>query len=323
MIHTFQLHSELGECHKRYANGVHGVKAKEIPNFVKGSFESMTVKINENGYTTWASIIVDVPLLLKKGRIRDEDYQEVENAIRAMFSYVFGDGNLFEEHYLTRMDYRLDKEVESEEIRMLYNFLFKKTCRKTGRFKRITGKKEEGGDFKEYDDSMYHQHQSVQMILYDKEAERHAKGEAVEDWEKNMMRFEVRLLKEHLKNRQFRKKNRTPRKLKNYFKLEFFNEYYEKYLTKAFIQGNFYSLEKAEEIINTTKLVHISPMMKARLKDFLKRVSTYDLTVPKDEMSPATFRSRLKYFDAMNMHPVTIPQSKVHIASYLPDLFDR
>lgn len=322
MLHTFQLHSELDESHKRYANEVHGVKMKEVPRFVKDSFEAMTVKVNEGEYTSWVHVIVDVPLLLRRGIIRDEDYEEVENAIKAMFSFVFGDATLFEEHYLYRIDYRLDKVVESEKIRLLYNNLFKKTCRKNGRFEKVIGK-EENGKFRRYDDSMYHKHQSVEMILYDKQAERHAKGEVVEEWEKNIMRFEFRLKKAHLKNRQSRKKNPTPRKIKHYFKVELFDEYFEKYLAKNFIRGNFYSLEKAEEIINTTKLVRLTPTMKARLKDFLKRVSTHDMTVPKNEMSAATFRSRLKYFDAMNMHPVTIPQSKLHIASYLPDLFDR
>jgi len=72
----------------RFARDEHNVNVKEVTNFVKSSFESMTVNINEGDYTTRMSLIVDVPLLLNRGEITDGDYEEVENAIKAMLLYV-------------------------------------------------------------------------------------------------------------------------------------------------------------------------------------------------------------------------------------------
>jgi len=231
---------------------------------------------------------------------------------------------MFDEHYLIRFDYRLDKKVEGKEVRKLYNDLYKKTCRKMGHMHKITGKKQDNGEFEKYDTSMYHSQKSIHTILYDKEAERHDKGEIVEKWEKDVMRFEVRLLKEHLKNRS--KKSRVyplERKIKSYFKQGLFDEYVENYLIKAYLPGDFYTLENAEKMVHTTKLISLTSTMKDRMKVFLRKVSTYDLTVPKKEMSPATFRGRLKHLKEMNMHPVTIPKTKTHIASFLPCLLNK
>jgi len=322
MVHTFQATWNLDDSHLRFMKEKHNINFKEVTNLVKNRFKSMKVNISEEKYNNrWMSLIVDVPILLKRGEITDGDYDEVENVIKEMLSYIFGDDEMFDKHYLARFDYRLDKKVENKEVRDLYNDLYKKTCRKNGRMHKKTGKKEENGKFNKYETSMYHSQKTVHTILYDKEAERHDKGEIVEKWEEDIMRFEVRLLKDNLKNRS--KKSRVhpiKRNIKSYFKQEIADECIQNYLVKPYIMGDFYTFENAEKMVDTTNLVNLTPTMKKRMKDFLKRVSTYDLTVPKSEMSPSTFRSRLKCFGEMNMHPVTIPQTKTHIASFLPCL---
>ena len=320
MIHTFQVQWEVEKHHLRFATEYHNIEIKEIAELVKNSFDSMTVKMNMSEYSCWMSLIVDVPLMLERGEVVEEDYDEVENTIRAMLTYVFGDDRMFNDHYLTRMDYRKDRKVSDAEIRRLYTHLYKKTCRKTGRFKKVLGRIGESGDFKEYETSMYHQNKSIQTILYDKEAERYRKEELVEAWEKDVMRFEVRLMKEHLKYKQSNKNHRVQRKIKNYFKRSIYEEYVDKYLNKVYLEGDFYTFEKAREIIHLIEPKVISITMKIRLMLFLKSVGSYDLTVPKNEMNSATFRSRLRILKSINLHPVTIPQSKSNIAIHLPSL---
>lgn len=321
MLHTFQVTWRLNDHHMQYMKIKCGIDIKNITEFVRGNFESMTVKVNVNEYNiAWMSLIVDVPLLLNRGEIVDSDYEKVASTIKAMLAYTFGDSKMFDDHYLVRFDYRLDRIVKCKDVRQLYISLYKKTCSKNNRLRKIDGKLNDYGDFEKYDASMYHSSKSVHTILYDKEAERHKKGEAIKRWEKDVMRFEVRLLKQHLKYKRTAKKNPIPRNIKSYFKREIMDKYVEEYLKRAYIQGDFNTFEKAESIINTTTLVDMTSTIKSRMKEFVRDVSASNLDLPKRKVSPTIFTQRLKLFHKMNLHPITIPKTKIHIASYLESL---
>jgi hypothetical protein len=50
-------------------------------------------------------MVIDIPLILNRGNVEENDYEEVESYIRRSLSIVYGDVLLFEQHNLSRIDY--------------------------------------------------------------------------------------------------------------------------------------------------------------------------------------------------------------------------
>lgn len=141
---------------------------------------------------------VDAIKVLNRGTITEEDYELIELDIRKFLTRHFGYSDYFDYHTLTRIDYRIDVEVPNPQHReLLFHLLEKYTLRYAYKEKIKYGKDENGESFK-YETSQYHKCKSTELIIYSKEEERIAKGEPIEPYDKNIIRYELRLKNTHL-----------------------------------------------------------------------------------------------------------------------------
>lgn len=236
-------------------------------------------------------MVIDVPLVLNKGNVEESDYEQVECYIKGTLSIVYGDEQLFEQHNLSRVDYRFDIKVSDENIRNIYFELLRKLKKKKGHLEK-----------KLYLSSQYHQCKSIHTIFYDKERERRDKNEHVELWERGMMRFEVCVKKDHLKYKKYKKEEQPF--LKDYFKNEKYTNYMNKYILNICPTGDFYSYPRLEAMIAAMDL---TIREKSEMKKFAKYVSKGNLDTPAKYCSDNTNRKYLKLFNEHGINPITIP----------------
>lgn len=290
MIHTAELSIQLDKEHLRFRENHYG---KEPINQILHRYMMKGVSIVEfsSKPSAFCKLVIDIPLILNKGNIEEKDYDQVERYIKGALSIVYGDEQLFEQHNLSRVDYRFDIEVSDENIRKIYFELFRKLKKKKAHLEK-----------KIYFTSQYHQCKSIHIIFYDKEQERRDKNEHVEMWERGMMRFEVCVEKDHLKYKKYKKGE--PRFLKDYFKKEKYAHYMNNYILNICPIGDFYSYAKLEAMIAAMDL---SIREKLEMKKFAKYVSKGNLDTPAKHYSDSTYRKYLKLFNEHGINPITIP----------------
>ncbi|MBE1556010.1 hypothetical protein [Sporosarcina limicola] len=200
MIHTFRIISDLEVQHVNYMKEKYRIETYELCGNFGSIFKGVEVCIAKQLYTNklHASIVVDLPVMLNRGEITNADFPFVTKTLENVFECFFGDKNLFQKHRLMRIDYRYDVIVESKEHRDAYIDLFEKSLQKKGHLQRKLGRFNVKREFVEYGTTIEHKNKSIKSMIYDKMAERIIKGEKVETYEKNVLRFEVALLVDRL-----------------------------------------------------------------------------------------------------------------------------
>ncbi|WP_431808734.1 hypothetical protein [Lysinibacillus sphaericus] len=256
------------------------------------------------------SIIIDVTQILQRGDVYEKDYPIIKAFIKNCLGIVYGDSDLYYNHNLVRIDYRLDRVVKDPKHRRIYLLLYHKTRQK---YMRLIKSSHEV-----YRSSIYHKNGSLETILYDKNLEAAAKNRNPEPWEQDVLRFEVRLKNSHIFN--LCKRTGEKKCLFNFFNENRYKEYLQKYLFNIYPTGDFYNFAYAEKIIEQSSK---SLTIKRRLKDFFKKVSNGNLDSPmsknyKGSISKDTWRTRIKIFNSMNVNPITIPQT--YKIDFLPSL---
>jgi len=284
MIHTAELSIVLDKEHLQFRENHYG---KEQINQILHRYMIKGISIVEfsNKPIAYCKLVIDIPLILNRGNVEENDYEQVERYIKGALSIVYGDKQLFDQHNLSRIDYRFDIEVSNENIREIYFELFRKLKKKTAHLKK-----------KNYLTSQYHQCKSLHIIFYDKEQERRDKNESVEMWERGVMRFEVCVERNHLKYKKYKKGE--PRSLKDYFKKEKYADYMNSYLLNICPTGDFYSYPKLEAIIAALDL---------KMKEFVKCVSRGSLDTAAEKYSAKTYQKYLKLFNEHGINPITLP----------------
>ncbi|MEK5488193.1 hypothetical protein [Lysinibacillus sp. FSL M8-0355] len=290
MIHTAELSIVLDKEHLQFRENHYGTEPiNQIlhMHMIKG----ISIVEFSNKPIAFCKLVIDIPLILNRGNVDENDYEQVESYIRRALSIVYGDVLLFEQHNLSRIDYRFDVEISNENIRKIYLELFRKLKKKTAHLEK-----------KIYFTSQYHQCKSIHIIFYDKEQERGDKNEHVERWERGVMRFEVSVEKNHLKYKKYKKGE--PRFLKDYFKKEKYAHYMNNYILNICPTGDFYSYAKLEAIIASLDL---STREKLQMKEIVKCVSKGSLDTAAEKYSASTYRKYLKLFNEHGINPITIP----------------
>lgn len=290
MIHTAEFWMKLDYEHLNYRKGHYG---KETVNQIlhRHMIKGINSVEYSNNLNVSCKMVVDIPLILNKGNIEERDYNQVERYIKGALNLVYGDKQVFDLHYLNRVDYRFDIKVSNEKVRAIYFELFKKLKVKTAHLKK-----------KNYLTSQYHQCDSLHIIIYDKEKECRDKNKPIEIWEKGVVRFEVCVKNDHLKYKKYKKGE--PRSLKNYFKKEKYTEYMKKYMLNVCPTGDFYSYSTLEPMIAALDL---STRKKLELKEFVKFVSRGNLDTAVGNYSASTYKKYLKLFNEHGINPIAIP----------------
>ena len=204
-----------------------------------------------------------------------------------------------------RVDYRFDKYISSKGERLILIHLYKKMINKHGfKLKKSQNK---------YKTSIRYDSKSMQIIIYDKEEERKDKNKKCEDYEKCVLRFEVKLLNKHL-NYNKRKYN-IEKDLKFYFSESLQRKYMLSNIQKIVYKGDYYNIREADKIINKSNMKERD---KKFIREFLIDVSENGITGAKEihierdkkKYTPYKFKKAVSILEELNINPILIPKSR-------------
>lgn len=322
MIHTIKMyfplhHQEVQEMQKRL-----GIKFTEVNKYFEGKFKGVTMSIFNKGKGEWRlSMVIDAIMLLQNPQITEGDYPVIESKIKRILWYVVGHPSCYSDHVLQRIDYRYDVVIDDGNTRNLLLDLYKKLTRSHKFQKKYLGKINKEGVYEYYKTTVYHSSKSAEAVVYLKEEERKAKGQVVEEYEKNVLRFEARVLEDHLYYME-RKcgASKRCRKLKEYMKYDLYREYFRKYMLHIYHPFSFHKLDVSRNLMKSSSL---SINNKNKLIDFLKTVSSHDLDTPLKKMTKETRKRRLQTLRELGINPVPIPKNYNNAPSSLENPLDK
>lgn len=315
--HLFAMYNVKVDLYEHF-----GAAVTELNQRVKDRFNSYGIRwLSSQGKGTWyLHLKVDVIKMLSRSDITDNDYDAVESDIRLFLIKDFGHSSYFNSHRLTRIDYRFDAVVPNPKERELLFRLLEKTTKKYSFKKMIKyGLDENGNPFK-YETSQYHKCESVELFIYSKVDERKAKGEKIETYDRNRVRYELRLMNEHL-NGMTRDDKGTgrPKKLKAYFSNALSQQYLTKHVLPIVHKGDYYKITEADKIIENSAF---SRLKKEKLRAFLITISKGSIDTPKKKgISAPTYRQYLKDLASLGVNPVLIPKNRNDFPNHFKNPF--
>ncbi|MGI2851605.1 hypothetical protein ACRS6Y_15220 [Bacillus cytotoxicus] len=309
MIHTFKLmfllhYQEVQDLQRRL-----NIKYTHLNKYFDGVYPGVTMSISNSGNGQWKLyMVVDAIKLLGKPDITEADYLSLEKELKSILWNIVGHSSHYKNHILLRIDYRYDVLIRDKNERMLLMDLYRKLT-KSYRFQKKYLGKVEHGKYVPYNTTVYHSSKSIESIVYLKEEERIDKGEKVEDYEKDIVRYEVHVKENHLYYME--KKNekvQRPRKLWAYMQNEIYREYFRKYMFQIYHHGDFYKIDEVRKRLKNTSL---STQNKLKLIEFLKQISSHSVDTPltNKKMSKGTFKKRLEMLQDVGVNPVLIPKN--------------
>lgn len=262
MIHTLEFYVNINPDEKVIIEKLHRKGIKKILRDLENSYKYFNLRIGKPFYNKSHNIYMqtDVIELLERdnGVITEEDYGLVQEHIMELEKALFG--ILDKKFILNRIDYRLDLKVHSAEHRAILFKLWGKLANKYGHLNKRTKKKvfreQDGKDVyiysKQFKTTIYIASKALVVCLYDKEAERIAKKEPIKNYEKDVIRFEIRLMPRHLAYKA--RSNKINRSLEAYFNSVVYDFYIKKYVLDIFGVGHFYKINKVRELLSSTNL---------------------------------------------------------------------
>ncbi|MFD2682605.1 hypothetical protein [Bacillus seohaeanensis] len=314
MIHTMKMYlpipyQDVQELNKRF-----NIKSFELNKFIEGRFPGVTMSLSAMGKGQWKlSMFIDAIELLNKPNIAEEDYLKMEGEIRKILFYLFLHSSAYDDHVLQRIDYRYDVFNDNQIIRQLLLDIYKKTTRMYKRQNKILGYiDKETKKYKPYKTTVDHTSGSIKSTVYLKNEERIAKGEIPKYYEKDIIRFEVQLREDHMYYQE--RNGHRSRKLWEYMKDDIYRKYFDERIFSIFFKGDFYKIDQARKIIYDSPL---SSSYKRKLIDFLKKVSSYDVSTPLNNMSKKTLNSRLEMLQNLGINPILIPKNYLNAPSII------
>lgn len=229
-------------------------------------------------------------------RVQNISIAEVPRIIPAIDSFLAPTGLTADDFNLTRIDYSFSAKEPSPIVRNCIFQMLQK-CPGYGEYTALETR---------YYSSVRRESGSKVIQSYDKNTERNAKVKWPRDYERDVIRTEVQILREHLKS-QKRSKG-TPRKLKDWLDWD----KYRKYMGQAYFflfEGDFYDLPAA--IAKIAASVNTEGMKK-KLITFITTIADHDVDTAKAAMNVKTYKGYVERLTTLNINPITIPE-KYHI----------
>ncbi len=176
VIHTIKLYTNLSFEEKNNIESRFNKSINEVMKDINNKKQGVKLSGVNTARHYKVNVFVDVTKLLNRGNVYEEDYYEVkeriDEAIESLVGYSL-------EMTLTRIDYRIDRYINSKAKRLILIHLYKKMVNKYG----FKVKK----DKQKYKTSVRYDSKSMQIIIYDKEQERKDKNKHCENYEKNRL----------------------------------------------------------------------------------------------------------------------------------------
>ncbi|WP_025729702.1 phage/plasmid replication domain-containing protein [Heyndrickxia ginsengihumi] len=331
MIHTFEMFMPVNDHDIQHFFSIYGVNlskyqyiraaVKQLNKELKLSFPAYAITLIwcEANVDWYLQLKVDAIKILGRGEIVDEDYDLIESNIRKFLVQHFGHSDYFDFHTLTRIDYRLDVKVPNQKDReLLFHLLEKYTYKYRYKEKIKWGKDEDGNPIK-YDTSQYHKNKSIELVIYSKEDERVAKGETIQSYDENVVRYELRLKNNHLNSMKRTDKGISrPKLLKTYFSSKLQKEYMEKHVLPIVHKGDYFKITEVDKIIENSQF---SKRKKGSLRNFLVMISKGCIDTPKKHMSKPTYRQYLHDLGSIGINPVLIPKNRTDYPNFMKNPF--
>lgn len=299
MIHTVELYANLSFEEKNIIEKRFKKSIEEVMEEINSDRDAIRFSGKNRKFHYQIKIFADVTKILNRGDVYEKDYDDVKKRIDNEVEYLVGYSL---DLILMRVDYRLDKYINSKAERLILIHLYKKLINKH-RFK----------NKKKYKTSIIYRSKSIQIIIYDKEEERKDKNKKCEDYEKCVLRFEVKLLNKHL-NYNKRKYN-IEKNLKFYFSESLQRKYMLSNIQKIVYKGDYYNIREADKIINKS---NIKERDKKFIREFLIDVSENGITGAKEipiesdkkKYTPYKFKKAVSILEELNINPILIPKSR-------------
>lgn len=331
MIHTIQFYLNLSKKDICFLEDYHEDSFINLLSCVEHTFEGVTLNLVpfNTTHTYNLYLIVDLISFLgkKDGVITENDLIPTLHQITSLEQYLLASLDL--KFTLIRLDYRVDIYLSDSSYREAIFDLWQKLARKYYHLKKCTCSKskpevdlERIKQSTPFKTSLYFNSKSLVVIAYDKEAERISKKIPPKNFEKGILRFEIRLNNSHLNNMKHNKKR--PKELTAYFNYNTYLEYINKYLIRIFGRGDYYKIYQAKKLINFSSF---TLKKQEKLIHFLKDISCNTLenslsyqdncTTPK--YSRYTFKTYSNDLASLGINPILIPQNHATLPSHLPN----
>lgn len=240
--------------------------------------------------------------LLGKSNIVESDFNKVADVLSYYTYILFGeyDYNLLT---LTKLEYRFDSLITKDDRKAIFN-ICKKTLKKNGHYHKNT----------DFSSTAYFQAKPIAACIYDKEKERIDKNQEVKAYEKDILRYEVRLYSRHFSYMKYSKKWKMERDLKNYFKEDMFKRYMEKYFNKFLFLENYHTYESA---VNIIKYSGYRDATRKSLISFLDYVNKYGIENAKKRYKPNTYKNHIDKLKILNIAPLLVSKAEIVQKDYI------
>nr|WP_302596550.1 hypothetical protein [uncultured Cellulosilyticum sp.] len=265
MVHTLEFYVNITHVEKELVERKHGQHIKGVIRKLERQFSKFNIRIGKPMWNGSYNIYLQFDAVELLGRTEDgeivpDDYELIQFHILELEHQLF---DFPDRHFiLNRIDYRVDLKVENKEHRKILFKLWRKIAKSYGHLKKRTKKnatreQKDGKEIyrseKSYQTTIYLASKSLVVCLYDKEEERRSKGMEPLPYERNVIRFEVRLMRNHLaykareekvyKDKNKKKKETRERSLEAYMEKRCFDEYIKKYIVTIFGTEDFHKLD--------------------------------------------------------------------------------
>lgn len=250
------------------------------------------------------TIILNPIRLINKNKlevIKEDDLEQIYKRFKEVKNKIFSGLPSLEHWNINRVDYAIN--IHTEHVKE-YIKLFQRAD-KPSNFKELYCTKAHRR--KQLEGSFYLYNKSIAINFYDKEDELIKKNFNI-DGAKNLLRLEVQCNKSKINNIKY-KKGFDINHVKNYLKMDLSEEYIKHYYNKTIGSGDYYKLSRAIEMINNS---NYTEMIKKRLIEGLQGVNLHRSiwkAREKSVYSKISFNKHLKMIRALNINPVTIPNS--------------
>lgn len=257
----------------------------------------------QDGYRTWITSIhnldqscvwikINCHQLLKVQNLSQDDIETMTDFLDKQLARIDLTRHDFNVH---RIDYDYNVEVNENEREALFDVL-------SGLPKRAMRMNKAP-----FTQSVYYMCKSRHFQIYDKVNERIAKGKHIKPWEVDILRQEVQCFAPHIRHmKEYRKLMPT---WDNWVDLDL-QAHYLRNAKPIFLKGDFYLLNQALDIINSSNL---GSAKKRNLCDDLKLIAVQGLDAMMESYSRNSYKDHLNCFEELGISPLTLPARYKHI----------
>ena len=302
MVHTAKFYYSLSQedISKMIDNNEGETLDSALAN-IDSQFKGIVSFITHPFGCTHLNVLVNFIDLLGKSEIVESDLSSIASILSAYTVKALSSSD-YKILTLTKLEYRYDVVLPKQERELIFN-LCRKTLNKSGHFKKHT----------DFSTTAYFQSKSITATIYDKEAERLDKKKTVHSYERDVLRYEVRLNSKHFSSMKSSKKWKLDKTLENYFKESMFLRYFQKYFSNFVFKSDFHSHESAIKIIRHSNL---TDHWKTKLIDFLEYSNRFGLINAKKKYENRQYQTNIMKLEELNIDPLIASKIELRKKDY-------